>query len=183
MENGNGSHASNGNGHANGHVEPLRPVYYRTLGRGARVRFSPAARVSRCPCRATYTYSNDLVLSIDDGRRQLMNTNRALLQGIEELSAMVDAQGARIEELEGTVVDEMARTEAARNELQRVRARLTRIGKKIRDWASGILIDTTTLIEEVIEAFDSLAREGTPEKEPFKEDPEKDDQASSSDAN
>ena len=41
-----------------------------------------------------------------------MNTNRVLLQEVEELSAMVDAQGTRIAELEGTVVDELARTEA-----------------------------------------------------------------------
>ena len=81
------------------------------------------------------------------------------------------------------MVDETARTEAARNELQKARARLTRIGEEVRDWVSGILIDTTTLIEKVIEAFDSLARGGTPEEEPFKEDPEEDDQASSSDAN
>ena len=44
---------------------------------------------------------------------------------------MVDAQGARIEELEGMVVDETARTEAARNEIQRARARWIRIGEEV----------------------------------------------------
>ena len=117
METGNGSHAVNGNGHANGHVEPLRPIYYRALGGGTHVRFSPSFRFSCCPCRATYAYSNEPVLSIDDERRQLVITNRALLQEIEELSAMVEAQGARIAELVGTMVDELVRTEAARDEL------------------------------------------------------------------
>ena len=56
---------------------------------------------------------------------------------------------------------------------------MTRIGEEVRDRVSGVLVDTTTLIEEVIEAFNSLAREGTPEEEPFEED----DQASGSDAN
>ena len=46
-----------------------------------------------------------------------MNTNITLLQEVKELSAMIDAQGARIVELEGTVVDELARAEAAHDEL------------------------------------------------------------------
>ncbi|XP_071917060.1 uncharacterized protein [Coffea arabica] len=93
---------------------------------------------------------SDQVLSLDDERRQLVNTNRALLQEIEELSIMVNAQGDRITELEGTVVDEMARTETARDELQRARARLTRIGEEVRNRAAGILADTTMLIDEVM---------------------------------
>ena len=51
-------------------------------------------------------------MSIDNERRQLVNTNRALLQEVEELSAMVDTQGTRIAELEGTVVVKLAWTEA-----------------------------------------------------------------------
>ena len=91
MKNGNGGHAANGNGEANGHVKSLRPIRYRVLGGGPRVRYSPSNRFPRCPCRKTYTYHNDLVLSIDNERRQLVATNRALLQEIEELNAMVDA--------------------------------------------------------------------------------------------
>ena len=81
------------------------------------MRYSPSSRFPRCPCRATHAYPNDLVLSIDDERRQLVNTNITLLQEVKELSAMIDAQGARIVELEGTVVDELARAEAAHDEL------------------------------------------------------------------
>ena len=110
----------------------------------------PSTRFPRCHCRATYAYPNDLVLSLDNERRQLVNTNRALLQEVEELSLIVNAQGDRIAELEGTVVDEMARAEAARDELQRARARLTRIGEEVRNRAAGILADTTMLIDEVM---------------------------------
>ena len=99
MENGNGGHAANGNGHVNGHVEPLRAIRYRVHGGGPRIRYSPSSRIPRCSCRTTYTYPNELVLSLANERQQLMNTNRALLQEVEKLSAMVDAQGARIMEL------------------------------------------------------------------------------------
>ena len=100
MENRNENPAANGNGHANGHVESLRPIYYRALGGGARVRYSPATRYPRCPCRLTYAYLNHLVLALDNEYRQLLNTNRHLLQEVEELSQMVSAQGERITEFE-----------------------------------------------------------------------------------
>ena len=122
MENGNGGHATNGNRHANGHVVPLRSIRYRVHGGESRIRHSPSSRIPRCPCRMTYTYPNELVLSLDDERRQLVNTNRTLLQEIEELNAKIDAQGARIIEVEGTVVEERTRAGAAGVELQRIRA-------------------------------------------------------------
>ena len=122
----------------------------------------------------THAYPSDLVLSIDDENRKLVVTNMALFQEIEELNVMVDAQGARIVELEGTVIDEWTRAEAASNEFQRTRARLARVVKEVRDRAVGILADTTMLIEEVIDAVESSVHEGTPEEEPFDEDPEED---------
>ena len=137
------------------------------------MRYSPATRYPRCLCRVTYSYPNDLVFAIDDKHRQLVNTNRSLLQEVEELSIMVNAQGDRIVELEGTVVDEIARAEAARDEFQRVRARLTRIGEKVRDRASGILANTTMLIDEMMDVMQSPVQEGT-KGEPFEEDPEED---------
>ena len=66
-----------------------------------------------------------------------MNTNRALLQEVEELRVMVDAQGARIAELDGMVVDELARAEATRDELQRTRTRLVRVVEEVKDRASS----------------------------------------------
>ena len=101
MENGNGGHAANGNGHANGHVESLRPIYNRALGGGTRVHYSFSSRFSRCLCRTTHAYPNDLVLSLDDERWQLVNTNKDFLQKVEELSLIVNAQGDRIAELGG----------------------------------------------------------------------------------
>ena len=172
MDNGNGSHAANSNGHANGHVKPLRPIYYRAFGGGVCVRFSPSSRFPRCPCRETFAYPNDLVLSIDDECRQLVVTNGTLLQEIEELTAMVNAQGTRIIELKGTVVDDRTRADAASVELQRTRVRLTRVVEEVQNRAAGILPDTTMLIEEVIEAVDSPAREGTLEEKPFEENPD-----------
>nr|XP_027077046.1 uncharacterized protein LOC113700806 [Coffea arabica] len=99
MENGNGDHATNGNGAANGHVESLISIRYRVMGGGPRVRYSPSTRFLCCPYKETRAYPNDLVLSINDERRQLVVTNRALFQEIKELNAMVDAQGVRILEL------------------------------------------------------------------------------------
>ena len=86
---------------------------------------------------------------------------------------MVNAQDDRIVEFEETVVGEMARAEVARDELQRVRARLTRIGEEIQDRASGILADTTMLIDEVMDVVQRPIQDDT-EEEPFEEDPEED---------
>ena len=44
MKNENGTPAANGIGHDSGHVEPPRPIYYRALGGGAQVRYSPSSR-------------------------------------------------------------------------------------------------------------------------------------------
>ena len=50
----------------------------------------------------------------------------------------------------------MAWAEAARDEVQRARARLTRIGEEVRDRVSGILADTTMSIDEVMEVVQNL---------------------------
>ena len=69
-------------------------------------------------------------------------------------------------------MNELVRAEAARDELQRARARLTRIREVVRDRTSGILTDTTMLIDDVMDVVQSPVQEGT-EEEPFEEDPEK----------
>ena len=130
MENGNGGHPANGNGHANGYVVPLRSIRYGVHEEEPRIRYSPSSRISRCPYRTTYTYPNELVLSLDDERRQLVNTNRALFQEIKELNALIDVQSARIIDLGGTVVDERTRTGVAGVELQRIGARSARVGEE-----------------------------------------------------
>ena len=75
MENGNGEHTAD----CNGHVESLRPIYYQAFSGVAHVRYSPSARFPRYPYRVTYAYPNDLVLSLDNERRQLVNANQTLL--------------------------------------------------------------------------------------------------------
>ena len=112
-----------------------------------------------------YAYPNDLVLSLDDERRQLVSTNRALHLEVENLSFMVDAQKDRIAELEGMVVNEMTKAEVARDELQRVRARLTRIGEEVRDGAFEILAGTSMLIDDIMDVVQSPVQEEDPEEE------------------
>ncbi|XP_071902449.1 uncharacterized protein [Coffea arabica] len=147
MENGNG-HA-NGNGVANGHVESLSSISYRPRGGGPRIRYTPTDRYPRCQCRVTYAYPNELVLSLDDERRQLGDANHILTQDVEELSIMIDTQLDRIAELEQRLTAERVRSEAAREELGRQRSRLTRVTEEVRDRSAGIRADTTMMIDEV----------------------------------
>ncbi|XP_071927217.1 uncharacterized protein [Coffea arabica] len=146
MENGNG-HA-NGNGASNGHIEPLRSISYRPRGGGAHIRYTPTDRHPRCQCRATYAYPNELVLSLDDERRQLRDANFTLSQDVEELSIMVDTQFDRIAELEQRVAAEHARLEAARVEIARQRSRVTRLAERIRDRSVGIRANAAMMIDE-----------------------------------
>ena len=81
------------------------------------------------------------------------------------------------------MIDERTRVETASDELQRTRARLDRVVQEVRDRTIGIVADTTMSIEEVIDAVESLTREGTPEEEPFEEDPEEEVQIGGSAAN
>ncbi|XP_027171567.1 uncharacterized protein LOC113771150 [Coffea eugenioides] len=99
-------------------------------------------------CRATYAYPNELVLFLDDERRQLRDANFTLSQDVEELSIMVDTQFDRIAELEQRVAAEHARLEAARVEIARQRARVTRLAERIRDRSVGIRADAAMMIDE-----------------------------------
>nr|XP_027122247.1 uncharacterized protein LOC113739210 [Coffea arabica] len=168
MENGNEGPA------ANGHVEPLRSIYYSARDGGARVRYSPCTGFPRCVCRKTYAYPNHLVFALDDERRQLVDTNRDLLQEVEELSIMVNAQSVRIAKLKETLAGEVTTVEVTHDEFQRVRARLTRIGEEIRDRPFRIMADATILIDEVMEVVQSPVQEGAeedPEENPEEEVP------------
>ncbi|XP_071912309.1 uncharacterized protein [Coffea arabica] len=156
MENENG-HA-NGNGVANGHVEPLRSISYRPRDGGPRIRYTPADRFPRCQCRVTYAYPNELVQSLDDDRRQLRDANHILTQDVEELSIMVDTQMDRIAELEQRLAAERARSEAAREELGRQRSRLTRVAEEVRDRSAGIRADATMMIDEVMGIIQGITR-------------------------
>ena len=78
---------------------------------------------------------------------------------------MVSAQGERIAELEEILASEVGTAEVTRDELQRARARLTRLGEELRDRASGILADTGRLVDEVMDIIQSPDQEEDPEEE------------------
>ena len=143
--------AANGNGHANGYVEPPRPIYYQALGEGARVRYSPSTRYPRCSCRLTFAYPNHLVLALDDERRQLVDLNRDLQVEVDEFRQMVGAQGERIAEHEKVLEGEVATSAVVREKLQSTRARLTSLREEVRDQASKILTNATRLVDEAME--------------------------------
>ena len=84
---------------------------------------------------------------------------------------MVNAQSVRIVELEEVLVGEVATVEVIRDELQKVRVRLTRIGEEIHDRAFGIMADATMLIDEVMEVVQNPVQEEDPEEDPEKEVP------------
>ena len=165
MENEDGTPAANGNSHANGHVEPPWPIYYRALGGGMRVRYSRSHWYPRCSCRLTFAYLNHLVLALDDERRQLVNLKRDLKEEMDKLRQMVSAQGERITEFEDVLASEVATTEVTREELQRARPRLFSLGEEVRDWASGILTNTGRLVDEVIDIIHSPDQEKDPKEE------------------
>ena len=171
MENGNGAPTTIGNGYANGHVELSRPIYYRAIRGGARVRYAPYDRYPRCPCRVTFAYPNHIVLALDDERRQLVTANLDLQAEVDEFRQMVSAQGERIAELEEVVQGEVATAAVVREELQSTRARLTRLGEEVRDRASKILTDATEMIEGVSDIVQSSVQGEDLEEDPEEEIP------------
>ncbi|XP_071909683.1 uncharacterized protein [Coffea arabica] len=146
MENGNG-HA-NGGSAANGHAEPLKSSSYRPRGGGAHIRYSPADRHPRCQCRAMYAYPNELVLSLDDERHHLRDANSILIQDVEELGIMVDTQFDRIADLEVRLTAKHHLLEAARLEIERQKARATRLAERMRDRSAGIRADAAMMMDE-----------------------------------
>ncbi|XP_071901271.1 uncharacterized protein [Coffea arabica] len=163
MENGNG-HA-NGGSAANGHVEPLRSISYRARGGGAHIRYSPADRHPRCQCRAMYAYSNELVLSLDNERRQLRDANFTLTQDVEELGIMVDTQFDRIADLEVRLTAEHHLLEAARLEIERQKSRATRLAERMRDRSAGIRADAAMMMDEATSFIQGGRSRGRPTRQ------------------
>ncbi|XP_071906060.1 uncharacterized protein [Coffea arabica] len=163
MENGNG-HA-NGGSAANGHVEPLRSISYRPRGGGAHIRYSPADRHPRCQCRAMYAYPNELVLSLDNERRQLRDANFTLTQDVEELGIMVDTQFDRIADLEVRLTAEHHLLEAARLEIERQKSRATRLAERMRDRSAGIRADAAMMMDEATSFIQGGRSRGRPTRQ------------------
>ena len=84
---------------------------------------------------------------------------------------MVNAQNERIAEFEEVLAGEVATAEVIRDEIQRTRARLTRLGEEIRDQVSGILSDTSMLVDGVVDIIQNSTQEEDPEED-LEEDPE-----------
>lgn len=185
MENGNGVLGADGQG-VNGHEEPVRPIRYRLRGSGARLRYTPRRGVPRCACRTKYTYPNAVVLSLDDERQELVDANRSLREELDGLGDVLTFHNARIrtleaqvEALEALVENERDRGRAARDQVQRFRARLTRVVDHVQDWTARILADTNVLIDEVAEVnANALLEEPLGEdssEEPFEFEPVEED--------
>ena len=68
-------------------------------------------------------------------------------------------------EFEEVIEGEVATAAVTREELQRTRARLTRLGEEVRDRVSGILADATRLVDEVMDVVQSPDQEEDPEEE------------------
>ncbi|XP_071916426.1 uncharacterized protein [Coffea arabica] len=107
---------------------------------------------------------------MDDERRQLVDTNRALQAEVDELRQMVGAQGERIAELEEVLEGEVATSAVVNQELQDTRARLTRLGRDVRTRAFEILADATSLVEDAAEVIPDEEEED-PEEDPEEEVP------------
>ena len=129
------------------------------------MRYSISNRYPRCSCRLTFAYPNHLVLALDDERRQLVNANLDLQAEVDELRQMVSAQGERIAELEEVLEGEVAIAAITREELQRTRTRLTRLGEEVHDRAFGILADTIEMIDGVMDIVQSPDQEEDPDEE------------------
>ena len=78
---------------------------------------------------------------------------------------MMNAQSERIAEVEEVLAGEVAMVKVTHDAFQRTRAQLTRLDKRVRNRASGILIDTNMLVDEVMDIIQSSALEEDPEEE------------------
>nr|XP_027101014.1 uncharacterized protein LOC113720306 [Coffea arabica] len=107
----------------------------------------------------TFAYPNHVVLALDDEHRQLVNVNLDLQAEVDELRQMVSAQGERIVELEKVLEGEVATAAVVLEELPSTRARLTRLGKEVRDRAFRNLADATEMIEGVSDIVQSSDQE------------------------
>ena len=92
---------------------PLPVIPYCLVGGGPLLRYSPARRGRSCPCRTRYSYPNRLVLGVAEEWRHLVRDLRIALAEREEMEATMEAQLARIQELEARVLEECQRADAS----------------------------------------------------------------------
>ena len=161
MENGNGAPAAHGYV-TNGHLEPLPEIWYRLTGE-PRVRYTPPSRLPMLGRRDRFTYPNDLVLSVDGERRELHEETISLRAEIEALREALVFRNTRIQLLEAQLDAERERTEAARAQTQRYRARLTRVTQDIHARTQRVLSDVHALMDVAVEVSTTAIIEEPPE--------------------
>ena len=92
-----------------------------------------------------------MVLALYNECRQLFNANGIAQEDNRGLRATVDAQTARIHELETDVLEERNRAEALRKQLQEANRWLVRVVQEVRDRTEGMLVECVTLVEQVVD--------------------------------
>ena len=107
--------------------EPLPMIPYRMVEGRYLMRYSPARRGRTCLCRERFSYHNHLVLQVVEERRQLTRDLRIARAKREEMEATMEAQAARIQELEARVLEERQRADASHARFQEIEGRLIRI--------------------------------------------------------
>ena len=102
----------------NGHAElPRRGLsYHEHLGRPV-LQWALGRSVRHCDYWRTCSYPDRVVLVIVDERKMLTSANRRAQTEIECLRAMMGEQGARIRELETSILKEKERTIAFRKQV------------------------------------------------------------------
>ena len=80
-----------------------------------------------CDCWKIYSYLDRVVLVVVDQRRRLAGANCRAQIDHQRLTAIKNGHAARIRELEENILMEQERTNAFREQLQEVNARLLRL--------------------------------------------------------
>ncbi|XP_071905996.1 uncharacterized protein [Coffea arabica] len=112
-----------------------------------------------------YAYPNELVLSLDNERRQLRDANFTLTQDVEEMGIMVDTQFDRIADLEVRLTAEHHLLEAARLEIERQKSRATRLAERMRDRSAGIRADAAMMMDEATSFIQGGRSRGRPTRQ------------------
>ena len=157
------------------------------VGDGPLLWDSPARRGRTCPCRARYFYPNLLVLGVAEERRQLTCYLRVALVEREEIEAIMEAQAARIQELEVRVLEERQRADASHAQYQETEGRLIQIVQEVGNRADGIMAECGVMYDRIEEALlgdvpGEAAPAGKVEIAPIEEDLEEEPKENPSEA-
>ncbi|XP_071933817.1 uncharacterized protein [Coffea arabica] len=153
-------------------------IRFRMVGGGPHLQWTPARWVRRCPCRKRFSYPNQVVLGVVEERRRLTHDLRVARAEREEMRATIEAQAARIQELEAWVLEERQRVGASYAQFQATDRHLIQIVEEVENRADGIMVECVTMADHIKEAMGGAGpRDVAPgddgKKEPMEEEPEK----------